>query len=325
MKVCNDYRLLIQLYMDGELCAEERQTVEEHLSSCPACRRYCDEICMVNRAVQDVEYPKDLHAGIMAAVAAERAAAAEVIAFPETKTKKRPARRWIGTVAAMLAVACVGVYGMESGLTSMFSGMAAKRADTAAEVVTENTMESAGVEEKSVEIAAPDQVETAEAPAEGQTIRIEETTAGWFVDNTDPVDVMNCNVPAALEEPETIDADEPDEAAPEEGPDEVPIGHLSDARMEALAAMVGDRADDYGFCLVTAGSIQQLPAVFADLAKEAVNGFSLVITVRNDAEVCRQIEEIMAACGFEVQGDTAKWFPICADAAEGLVIVDLTE
>ena len=316
MKVCNDYRLLIQFYIDGELCEEERRVVEQHLSECPACRRYCDEICMVNRAVQDVEIPKELHAGIMAAVAKERAGAAEVIAFPEAKTKKRPARRWIGTVAAMLAVACVGAFGMENGLTSMFSGMTKNASAEAAQIVTETTMEAPKAEEKSVEQAVPE-AEMEEAPVEVQPFRIEESMASWFVDTDDHVDVMNCNVPVALEEPE-VEAS--DAVVPDEADDP-----LNDSRMESLAAMVGDKAGDYGFCLVTVGSIEQLPTVFADQAEEAINGLTLVITVRNDPQVCSQIGEIMAECGFEVRMDTAAWFPVCADAAEGLVIVDLTE
>ncbi|MBR4875267.1 MAG: zf-HC2 domain-containing protein [Clostridia bacterium] len=316
MKVCNDYRLLIQLYIDGELFEEERRVVEQHLSECSACRRYCDEICMVNRAVQDVEIPKELHAGIMAAVAKERAGAAEVIAFPEAKTKKRPARRWIGTVAAMLAVACVGAFGMENGLTSMFSGMTKNASAEAAQIVTETTMEAPKAEEKSVEQAVPE-AEMEEAPVEVQPFRIEESMASWFVDTDDHVDVMNCNVPVALEEPE-VEAS--DAVVPDEADDP-----LNDSRMESLAAMVGDKAGDYGFCLVTVGSIEQLPTVFADQAEEAINGLTLVITVRNDPQVCSQIGEIMAECGFEVRMDTAAWFPVCADAAEGLVIVDLTE
>ncbi len=323
MKVCNDYRLLIQLYIDGELNAEERRVVEQHLSVCPACRRYCDEICMVNRAVQDVDCPQDLHAGIMAAIAQERAAAAEVIPFPEKeampKHKKRPQRRWIGTVAAMLAVACVGLFGMDSGLAAVFSGMRAKSAAETTTVV-ESTSEAPMAEEKSAQLAVPKN-EAVKAPAElsgeGKAIRIEETTAAWFTDSTDHVDVLNCNVPAAMDVPE----EQPEaEVSPE-----AEEGQLTDERMEALAAMVGDKAGEYGFCLVTAGSIEQLPAVFADQAEEAVTGFTLVITVRNDPEVRDQIGEIMASCGFEVCSDTGEWFAADPNAAEGLVLVELTE
>lgn len=329
MKVCNDYRLLIQFYIDGELSAGERREVEQHLADCPACRRYCEEICMVNRAVQDVDYPRDLHAGIMAAVKAERAAAAEVIPFPECKAKKNtakkgPARRWIGTVAAMLAVACVGLFGMESGLTSMFSGMGAAQKDAAvtesamlSDTAAESVTEAPRAEEKAV-APAPSTEETGNVPEpEGKVVRIEETAAGWFTDDTDHVDVVSCNVPVAMEAPEEAPADEEMPQAEE------PL--LNEDRMEELAAMIGDCAEDYGFCLVTAGSIEQLPDVFADQAEEAVTGFTLVITVRNDSQVRSQIGEIMASCGFEVCSDTEAWFAVDPEAAEGLVIVDLTE
>ena len=101
MKVCNGNELLINLYIDGELPENEARALEAHMRECPACRQYCDEICMVNRAVQDLEPPKDLHASIMAAIAAAQEAET-VIPFPasddtEARSGHKKRHHWLRT------------------------------------------------------------------------------------------------------------------------------------------------------------------------------------------------------------------------------------
>lgn len=342
MKVCNAYRLLINLYIDGELDAAEARKVEQHLSECPACRRYCDEICMVNRAVQDVELPKDLHASIMSAVSAARMEDEKIVDFPKEETrahaparKKRPGR-WIGTVAAMLAVACVGVFGMEGGLTSVFRGMGAEEAAEANQTVMEEAVtESAlSAELKSAapsmktEMQPEETVETVETTAQ-QPIRIEETMTGWFIDAADHVTVLDTGAPMALEsgENEPADGAEPEneaETAPELGGEAA--SELTDDRMTELDMLLGEGAEGYGFYLVAAGRTEELPAVFADQMEQAEAGCTLVITVRNDAEVRSQIISGLTESGFEVREDREDvWFTDDDSAEEGLVIVLLTE
>jgi len=344
MKVCNDYYLLINLYIDGELEGEDARRVEEHLQACPACRRYCDEICMVNRAVQDVSYPKDLHHSIMAAVDAERAAAqGNVTDFPKShvqpvQKKHRSKGRWIGTVAAMLAVACVGVFGMQGGLTSIFSGV--KTAETAAdsgavmeETVTESANETVAEQKSAYTMTTKDaEPEALEMPtAQGQQpIRIEELMTGWFTDTADHVTMLDNGAAMNIDLPDESGADtlgvdgNDTETAPEEGAAETQI--LTEAQLEALAALLGEGADGYGFYLVTAGAAEKLPAVFADQEEAAGPGSTLVITVRNDADVRVQILASLSERNFEVYEDDAQvYFAADPAAEEGLVIALLTE
>ena len=344
MKVCNDFYLLINLYIDGELEGEEARAVEKHLQSCPACRRYCDEICMVNRAVRDVDYPQNLHGSIMAAVGKEMERG-KVVDFPkdagraaqsdqtseQTTEKRKPRRksRWIGTVAAMLAVALVGAFGMENGLSFIRKGVGGTQecADTAVmemEVYTavEDNGSAKDMEAKSVEItaeAAPEEPET--MPEDILPVRIEETMTGWFIDTTDHVTVIDEEAPMMQSEPENGAADST--GATEKGED---TGWFTKERIEWIDLMLGEAADGYGFYLMTAGNAEALPAVFADQAEDAGVGYILVISVRNDEEVKAEIAESMAQSGFEVYEDVeADWFVIDAEAEEGLVIVELTE
>ncbi len=334
MKVCNDYRLLINLYIDGALDADEARRVEAHLSSCPACRRYCDEICMVNRAVQEVAIPKELHTSIMAAVSAEMAhAQADANVTPFSKAapaaqpvqKKRRPRRWIGTAAAMLAIACVGVFGMDGGLTSIFSGMGSKAesADAAQESVMETETMAPGNGLKSMQNTARSEITAESAPetpeaADGETlpIRIEEAMTGWFTDAEDHVQVVECGAPMRMDGAADLPA--------KEGGEDGPV--LDDGMLNELDALLGEAADGFGFCMVAAGSSEDLPDVFADQAGETAPGFTLVITVRNDAAVHKQIDASLSKAGFALWEDTdGSRFALDPAAEEGLVVVVLTE
>lgn len=331
MKVCNEYRLLINLYIDGELDAAEALQVEEHLSRCPACRRYCDEICMVNRAVKDVEPPKDLHVSIMSAVRAAQAAEEEkVVAFPKEhrRSGKKQPRRWIGTVAAMLAVACVGIFGMEGGLTAMFRGVTAEEA---AMDQTAMKLESAVESTAAPELKAAAPVKESEAQPENtvQPIRIEENMTSWFIDTADHVAVVDSG--AAIElRAETEEA--PDNEAQENAADAAPEENgksdvlLNDERLDELDMLLGEGAEGYGFYLVAAGRTKELPVVFADQIEQADAGCTLMITVRNDQEVYQQIMSGLTEGGFEIREiREERWFQADPSAEEGLIIVLLTE
>ncbi len=337
MKVCNDYHLLINLYIDGELDADEARAVEAHLSVCPACRRYCDEICMVNRAIQDVGIPSNLHSRIMAAVSAEQTAAEKVVSFLEAgkaaqavQKKRRPARRWIGTVAAMLAIACVGVFGMEGGLTSIFSGVDHARNDSA---IMETELTDGAVRYENAKATAADtgedtaeSVPEAEAPQQNESlpIRIEETMTGWFTDTADHVTVLDCGMPMALTDPETEEAPV-DSTEGQKGEDNENTPGLTDDDLAELDALLGEAADGYGFCLVAAGPGAQLPVIFAEQADATDPGYILVITVRNDPSVREQIRTSLTESSFEVYAEAYDArFATDPEAEEGLVIIELT-
>lgn len=77
---CARVRVLLEAYADGELAASDpalAATVREHLAGCADCRRQHDQAVSLPfrlKALTAPEPPKELVAGVMAAVAPERAA-----------------------------------------------------------------------------------------------------------------------------------------------------------------------------------------------------------------------------------------------------------
>lgn len=102
MKYCEEYAALLDLFVDGELPAEELNRVGDHLAECPGCRAYVDDALAIRAAFPDVEdtaVPEGFARGVMKRVRA---------------AKRRPLRRWMGTAAA-LAACCALVILIRTG------------------------------------------------------------------------------------------------------------------------------------------------------------------------------------------------------------------
>ncbi len=91
---CEKALLLISSHLDQENTAEEEVQLQNHLETCPRCRRVLAAFLEIDGGLTDLEEepPADLHEGIMNAVRAE-------------KPRKRVKRRWLPTAAAAAAVA----------------------------------------------------------------------------------------------------------------------------------------------------------------------------------------------------------------------------
>ena len=89
MSNCEHYRQQISQLLDGELPAEQVQTLRTHLRTCPDCRRVYDDFLAIQAAVCDAaaEPPADLTARIMQQVRQE-----PVPMAPRTAAPARPAR-----------------------------------------------------------------------------------------------------------------------------------------------------------------------------------------------------------------------------------------
>ena len=55
MKCCEKYAALLDLFVDGELSAEEMGAVQAHLENCPGCQAYVDDALTVRAAFPQVE------------------------------------------------------------------------------------------------------------------------------------------------------------------------------------------------------------------------------------------------------------------------------
>lgn len=73
MSTCMDYQQQISQMLDGELPAEQMQTLRAHLRTCPNCRRVYDDFLTLQTAVRDAaaEPPADLTARILQQVRQE--------------------------------------------------------------------------------------------------------------------------------------------------------------------------------------------------------------------------------------------------------------
>lgn len=89
MSSCMRYQQQISQMLDGELLAEQVQTLRAHLRTCPDCRRAYDDFLAIQAAVRDsaAETPADLAARIMQQVRRE-----PVPMAPRTATPTRPVR-----------------------------------------------------------------------------------------------------------------------------------------------------------------------------------------------------------------------------------------
>lgn len=89
MSNCEHYRQQISQLLDGELPAEQVQTLRAHLRTCPDCRRVYDDFLAIQAAVRDAaaEPPADLTARIMQQVRQE-----PVPMAPRTAAPTRPVR-----------------------------------------------------------------------------------------------------------------------------------------------------------------------------------------------------------------------------------------
>lgn len=119
MNVCTEYEALLDLYVDGELTAEEMLRVANHVEGCPACRDYVDAAMLIRADFPDEEsipLPEGFHERVMAAVAAEA---------PRPAKKKRPYAMFAPLAAACLAVVVAVSGGGRKEIASVASAPAA--------------------------------------------------------------------------------------------------------------------------------------------------------------------------------------------------------
>lgn len=105
MRTCNDYEILIHLYLDGMLEPSESHELSAHLASCSACRKRFEQYRQMKEAMaalKDEPVPADLHDSILSYVT-ERA---------DTPAERRPVKAkrfpsWTWKTAAGIAACAV--------------------------------------------------------------------------------------------------------------------------------------------------------------------------------------------------------------------------
>ena len=133
MEICKDYEALLDLYVDGELEAEDMIRVQDHLDICAACRRYVDDALTIRSSFpgeDSAPLPEGFHEAVMAKVAQASA--------PKKKNRSLLA---LPTVAAACLALVVAVQG--GGLSAKKEAAPAARYDVTAASVPAAAEESA--------------------------------------------------------------------------------------------------------------------------------------------------------------------------------------
>lgn len=158
MTYCEEYAALLDLFVDGELAAEEMTRVRSHLENCPGCRSYVDDALAIRAAfpgTEDTEVPEGFAESVMERIRAD-AAAGEL---KDRKERKNSRRRWAGTLTALAA--CFAVALLVQGVPRDLGDGTAPAGDTPP------TLYEAGVPEAQAVTGGADDGEAAlEEPAE---------------------------------------------------------------------------------------------------------------------------------------------------------------
>lgn len=156
---------LLNLQLDGALSPQEEQELEEHLASCPACRKEREELAQMSQALRglgEVQVPADFTQRVMEQVRAESQEKPKVISLQR--------RRWTRTLMGLAACAllCIGIYRVIPQGSNLSSGMvtdgqaavSAQQPQTSERSVDEDVTNSGQQPAQT-----PDDQETAQPPA----------------------------------------------------------------------------------------------------------------------------------------------------------------
>ncbi|MBQ8851018.1 MAG: zf-HC2 domain-containing protein [Oscillibacter sp.] len=178
MNICKDYEALLDLYVDGELTAEDMMKVRDHLDTCPACQSYVDDALTIRAAfpeAEETELPEGFHVSVMTRIS-------------QTAVPKKKRRAWMGlapVAAACLALA-VAVQGGLPGMDAKQEAATAQYAYSAPAASAPAT--AAALAEEDAEAPASDGImEYAADKAEPETAFTDEQNKGrtaYFTERT---------------------------------------------------------------------------------------------------------------------------------------------
>ncbi len=101
MKYCEEYAALLDLFVDGELPAEDMKRIGDHLGECPGCRAYVDDALVIRAGFPDVEgtvVPDGFTGEVMERIRRDSDRDKKIV-----ELKRRGGRRWMRTAAALAA------------------------------------------------------------------------------------------------------------------------------------------------------------------------------------------------------------------------------
>ena len=164
MKTCEEYESLISDFLDGELSAEDRARVAEHLASCPVCQQYFDDLVAMHDAfdqIEEVPVPDSFAEQIMARVReTPQTEEKKIIFFPHW-------RRW-AALAACCAIVALGLWSAQQREAAPQRVSRATLTESAPSMARDAAMEEIITADDTLEILVMDEdggVSPKEAPA----------------------------------------------------------------------------------------------------------------------------------------------------------------
>ena len=138
MKYCEEYAALLDAYFDGECTHEEAEQVRAHITVCPGCRAYLNELALLRDAFpdgEDTEVPEGFADGVMAAIRADAA----------PQKRPHPWKRLVPMAAclAVIVLAANQLPGMMGGGSSASTAAASAAAAPASAAAGADTAEDA--------------------------------------------------------------------------------------------------------------------------------------------------------------------------------------
>ncbi len=168
MSACESYLELISAQLDGELTADERARLTEHLASCEACRTYMADLAAIRAVLSEAE-EADMPAGFTEGVMRR-------VRESSPRSKKPSVLRRFAPLAACAAVfAVVFAANGFSGFGGASAGDAA--APTESMTVTTADSYSAAAEESEADIILDDAYTDYDLPAARDTGKAAQTEA----------------------------------------------------------------------------------------------------------------------------------------------------
>ena len=143
MRYCEEYTALLDLYVDGELNAEDMVRVQAHLDECPACQAYVDDALAIRAAFPDVEdtvVPDGFTDGVMARIQAD------------TVSERKKTAPWAKVLLPLAACCAIVILLQNSGI---FSGRAEEAVKAEAPAAAMDTSVSQATTESAAEYAEP--------------------------------------------------------------------------------------------------------------------------------------------------------------------------
>lgn len=169
MKYCEQYAALLDLYLDGELPPEELERVQSHLETCPGCQAYVDDGLAIRAGfpeVEDTEVPEGFAERVMERIREASGREKKVL-----ELRRRSARRWVGSLAALAA--CCGLvlltWGGPGDGASYQRAAPAGGGDAPVLYAIEGGAEDCAAADEGAE-SVPESGETAGSTEEGETV-----------------------------------------------------------------------------------------------------------------------------------------------------------